>query len=251
MKAGTRIILIILVTLLGSAAAFAQSSHPNWDADAVEVLKKMDAYTASMKQFQITAESYYDARLDELTVVSNPSATVLTVDRTGSMHSMHSATNDGLHTSEIYLHKGVLTLYSNKHNFYSRAEVPEDLEVALLFALEEFDVETPLLDFLILSSLDSLVSNDESVRYLTDKSPIRGVDCHHIIISGPHVDLQVWIEEGDRPIPRRTLMTIKTVHGLPRHDVFIDWPAELDPDASTFEFEPPDGALEIEFINSP
>jgi hypothetical protein len=208
----------------------------------------MDAYTASMKQFQITAESYNDARLDELTVVSNPSATVLTVDRSGSMHS---ATNDGLHTSEIYFHKGVLTLYSNKHNFYSRTEVPEDLEEALLFALEEFDVETPLLDFLILSSLDLLISNDESIRYLTDKSPIRGVDCHHLIVSGPHADLQVWIEEGDRPIPRRSLMTFKTVHGLPRHDVFMDWTAEVDADASTFEFEPPDGALEIDFIDSP
>lgn len=154
-----------------------------------------------------------------------------------------------MHTSEIYLDKGVLTVFSNKHNYYARARVPEDLEQALLFALEEFEVETPLLDFLILNSLEHLVSDDESIIYVTDKSPIRGVDCHHIVVSGPHADLQVWGEEGDHPVPRRTVMTLKTAHGLPRHEIFMEWNEETYSDPSTFEFEPPDGAVEIKFIN--
>jgi hypothetical protein len=248
MKVFTRAVFVLLSIFFAMGAALAQDGAGNRDPAAVEVLQRMDAYMASMQRFEVTAESYNDATLDDLTIFSNPSVSVLTIDRP---NSLRSASHDGLHTSEIYLDKGVLTVFSNKHNYYARAKVPEDLEEALLFALEEFEVETPLLDFLILNSLEHLMSDDESIIYLTDKSPIRGVDCHHIVVSGPHADLQVWVEEGDHPLPRRSVMTLKTAHGLPRHEIFMDWNEEIYPDPSIFEFEPPDGAIEIRFINLP
>ncbi len=247
MKLNTRMILIMLATLLGSASVLAQSLHPNWDAEAVEILRKMDAYTASMQQVEVTLESYTDHDIGMVTV-SNPSKTKIVVDRSSSLHSV---TDSALRTSEIFFHDGELVIFSNEHNFYTRSDTPDELDEALIFALDEFGVETPALDLLLINSLEFLVSDEEFVIYVTGASSIRGIECHHVVVSGPHVDLQLWIEKGANPLPRRTLMTFKSEQGRPRHEMFLDWKALDNLDSSVFEFEPPVGAQEIGFINTP
>jgi hypothetical protein len=164
---------------------------------------------------------------------------------------LHSVSQSGSQTNEIYLHKGNLTVYTSEHKFFTQVTVPEDLKKGLMFALEEFDVEAPLFDLLVVGSLDHLLSTGEDVIYVTGDSSIRGVDCHHVLISGAHVDLQIWIEKGDKPTPKRTLMTYKDAQTLPRHDVFIDWNATDDFKSAVFKFKPPKGAIEIDFIDAP
>jgi hypothetical protein len=247
MKNGTRIVLL-LVAFACSAEAPAQDEAGNKDAAALEVLKQMDAYTESMLQFEVAVESYTDALLEELIIISNPSSSIVTVDRSGSLHA---ATDNGAYTTDVYFHNGVLTVFSDERNYYARTKVPGDLQDALVAALEDYDVEAPLFDFLLLNSLEHLVTDEISVMYVTDKSLVRGIDCHHIIVSGPRVDLQVWVQEGNQPVPIRTLMTYKSALGSPRHEVFMDWRAKANPDPSIFEFKAPDGATEIEFINLP
>ncbi len=249
MKAIIRTILVLLVTVMTNSVVYAESDPEHWDAKAVGVLRQMDDYTDSMDKFVIKAESYLDASIGSGRIISNATRTRISVDR--SSGSLHSFTNDGKHTREIFLHKGGLIVYSGKQKFYTRADVPEDLDKGLMFALEEFNVETPAQDLLVLGSLEYLVTDEEDVVYVTGDSSIRGVDCHHVLISGPHADMQIWIEKGDKPTPQRTLMIFKQGEGLPRHDVFLEWSARDGFDAATFKFEPPDGAREIGFIDTP
>lgn len=238
----------MLVMCMTSSSAFAGSDPDNWDAKALEVLKQMNAYTDSLNKFVIEAESYRDASIGEGLVISNAYKTTVSIDRP---HALHSVTESGSQTSEIYLNKGALTIYSGKQKFYSRSRVPEPLDDGLMFALEELHVETPLLDLLIVNALDRLMSPEMEVVYVTGDSLIRGVDCHHVLISGRLVDMQVWIEKGEKPVPRRTLMTYKYGEGLPRNEAFLEWKAVDGFNKSEFEFVPPDGASEIDFIDAP
>jgi hypothetical protein len=248
MKVYTKAVLVLLAMCLTNSTAFAESLPDNWDAKAVEVLKQMDAYTGSMQKFIIKTDSYNDALIGPGMVISNPLTTRVAVERPGSLHAV---TKSGSLTSEIYLDEGKLTVYSSDTNLYGHQDVPVLLSDGLFYALEEFDVETPLLDLLALKALDRLLSGDELVVYVTGDSQIRGVDCHHILISGPLVDLQVWISKGDKPVPKRTVLRYKQGEGMPRHDVFIDWSVTDGFDESEFKFVPPAGAREIGFINTP
>jgi hypothetical protein len=248
MKFAGGLVATALAMCIFSNNLLAEVYPVNWDAEAVEVLKQMDAYTDSMKKFVIKAESYTDATIGAGLVVSNPITSVVSVDRSGSLHSVSQS---GSQTNEIYLNKGNLTVYTSEHKFFTHATVPEDLKKGLLFALEKFDVETPLFDLLVVGSLEYFVSTGEDIIYITGDSSIRGVDCHHILISGAHVDLQIWVEKGDKPTPKRTLMTYKDAQTLPRHEVFIDWKETDDFKSSVFKFKPPKGAREIDFIDAP
>jgi hypothetical protein len=248
MKVYIKAMSMLLAMCLISNIAFAESLPDNWDAKAVEVLKQMDAYTDSIQKFIIKTDSYSDASIGPGMVISNPFTTRIAVQRPASLHSV---TKSGSYSSEIYLDKGKMTVYSGDEKLYTQVDVPEPVSEGLLFALEEFDVETPLLDLLILKSLDRLLSGDEVVAYVSGDSRIRGVDCHHILISGPLVDLQVWITKGDKPVPKRTVLRSKHGEGMPRNDVFIDWAITDGFDKSEFKFVPPEGAQEIGFINTP
>jgi hypothetical protein len=77
------------------------------------------------------------------------------------------------------------------------------------------------------------------------------VKLSHISDSEANTDLQLWVEKGDKPVPRKSVMTFKLEPRLPRHEMFMDWKAVDDIDASVFKFVPPDCAGQIAFIDTP
>jgi hypothetical protein len=243
-----RAVFALLFTVFATGVAVAGDVGGHHDAKAVELLNRMGTYTASMDRFVISGDTHADARLDAGLLVSNSTEVEVYVDRPGSMYIK---TFDGVTTKKIYIYDGQLTVFSSEQNFYAQAGVPEAIDEALHFALEQFDVEAPLMDLIFSDASIHLLTEQETIVYLTDKSRIRGVDCHHIAVRGLEIDLQIWIEEGDRPVPRKVLMTSKWEGGSPRHVAYLDWNPQTDLDPAVFEFKAPDNSMEIEFLDSP
>lgn len=237
----------LLLLILAGWGTVAMGDDSQKDPRALEVLNNMAAYTASLDQFQIKGAVFRDAGLGAGLVVSNPSEVTITIDRPGSIH-INSF--DGVNTREIYIHKGQLTMFSTETGFYARAQVPEGIEDAMQFAIEEFELDLPLAEFVFADSALALMKAQDELIYLTDKSRIQGVDCHQLAIRGSEVDLQLWVEEGARPAPRRILMTMKWEGGSPRNEAMLEFSALDELDAETFEFEAPEGAYEIQFVGS-
>jgi len=247
MKTFIRIILVIFITVTTAGVTYAGSDPVNHDDKAIGILKQMSAFTDSMDKYVINAESYLDATIGPGLTISDASEITVSVDRSGFLHSINKS---GLETREVFMNKGKLTVFTGPQKFYSHAEIPATLDEGLMFALEQYGVETPAMDLLILRSLNELLTDDVEVVYVTGDSTIRGVNCHHILLSGPNVAMQLWIEKGDKPMPRRSLLTFKHGEGLPRHELFLKWTAKNSFDKSLFDFKPPEGAIEIDFIEA-
>ena len=76
-----------------------------------------------------------------------------------------------------------------------------------------------------------------------------GVPCHHVLLIQESVDWQIWIQTGERPLPRKLVITYKDVPGSPQYvAVFTNW--EFDPDVpdSLFVFQVPTGAVQVEMV---
>jgi len=237
----------IVLVLIGGTSLAASAADIQKDAKALDVLNRMAAHTASIDQLTIKAEIFTDARLDAGLMVSNPAEVLITIDRPGSMYVQSF---DGLHTKKIYIHKGKLTVYNTETNFYAQAKVPEDIQDAMQYAMETFDLETPLAELFFADSAMALMTDQDTVLYLTNKSRIHGVDCHHIAVRGALADLQLWVEEGKQPVPRKIEMTMKWESGSPRSIAFLEWSSANGLDPEIFEFVPPEGAHEIKFFGS-
>ena len=95
-----------------------------------------------------------------------------------------------------------------------------------------------------------LIGSENVILYLTDKARLAGIDCHHIAIRGSEIDVQLWVEEGDKPLPRKIMITSKWEGGSPRYTANMWWNSEPDISADIFEFRAPDGAVKISFAHA-
>jgi hypothetical protein len=69
------------------------------------------------------------------------------------------------------------------------------------------------------------------------------VECEHLAFRDLDVDWQIWIEVGDKPLPRKYVITSKAVGGAPQYTLRMrDWKTNVTPAADAFSFKPPEGA---------
>ncbi|MFZ2508309.1 MAG: DUF2092 domain-containing protein, partial [Steroidobacteraceae bacterium] len=81
-----------------------------------------------------------------------------------------------------------------------------------------------------------------------ESTAILGPTAHHIAAQTNTVDFQVWIAEGERPLPLRIVLTYKNDPGQPQfRALFLDWNKTPEPAADAFVFTPPKDAHKILF----
>ena len=244
MITGTKLPIVVLAVLLGILTVVAQASGVQQDAKAIEVLKQMAAYKTSLNQLELKGVTFTDARLGAGLMVSNSEEVQLSISHPGSMRAYSF---DGVATKGLYFHDGLLTVYNSESKLYAQASIPKEIEAAMEFALEELGVEAPLMDLIYQNASAHLIGSDETILYLTDKSRIGGTDCHHLAIRGAESDVQLWVEEGDRPLPRKIMITSKWEGGSPRFIANLSWETDPKFKPGFFEFKAPEGATKIEF----
>jgi hypothetical protein len=87
----------------------------------------------------------------------------------------------------------------------------------------------------------------QSVEYV-ERTATLGAPAHHIVGKTATVDFQLWIAEGDRPLPLRAVLTYKDTPGQPQFRAqFSDWNLDIKPPDSLFTFTPPAGVNKIPF----
>jgi hypothetical protein len=127
-------------------------------------------------------------------------------------------------------------------------KAPGNIDGAIDQLFEEYDESVPIADLLFADPYATLINSSEFgvvVNSLTaDES-----SSYHLAFSGEILDWQIWIEKGSRPVPLQLVITYKEEPGAPQYRArFSEW--EFKPRLSKhfFEFTPPDGANEMEFL---
>jgi len=238
---------LLLASLLWAPVTGAEEMGVRQDARAIEVLKSASAYTASLDRVVLKSVSLTDARLGEGLMVSNATEVKVIVERP---ESAYISSFDGVDTKELFFHDGKFTVYNSEKSYYAQTEIPNNLDAAMEFILEDLDVEAPLMDLIFQDTTSRLIGSQETVIYLADKARIAGVDCHHLAVRGPESDVQLWVEEGDRPLPRKITITSKWEGGSPRFVAHLMWNTDPDFKQDTFEFRAPEGSMNIGFAQS-
>jgi hypothetical protein len=81
------------------------------------------------------------------------------------------------------------------------------------------------------------------------KGVVEGVRCDHLAFRAPHVDWQIWIQEGKEPLPRKLVITTRDVANAPQFSVVVTkWNLKPTFTAQTFSFSPPSGAKKVDFV---
>jgi hypothetical protein len=117
-----------------------------------------------------------------------------------------------------------MTIYTANHNIYAVTSRQGTLDQSIKYALDNLKIRMPLA-VVFLSTLPSELDNlGVSADYL-EKTTVTEVPCDHLAVrTAGGVDFQVWIAQGDEPLPRRIVITYKDENGQPQFWAdFFNW----------------------------
>ena len=228
-----------------STGAFCQPASVAPEAD--QSLRAMCDYMAGLEQFSVQTDNTIEVVLHSGQKIQFDNPAKLSVKRPNKFR----AERRGDIVDQTFYYDGkTLTLFMKDENIYAAAVAPPTIEEAIDFARESLDVFAPGGDLIYKNAYDILMEDVVSGFYV-GLSVIDGVKCHHLAYRGNETDWQIWIEAGDKPLPKKFIITSKWMTGAPQFAIHVgSW--ELDPkfDDAMFQFMPPDKAQETDFILS-
>jgi hypothetical protein len=219
--------------------------HAGVGNDALEALGRMGK-TLAAKQFSFSSRTLraYAGPNGELLHIAHAVKTVfkrpdrLSVDVTGDDGSVKML-DDGKN----------LTIYAVEQKKYASVAVTGGIEKALDTVEQRTGADFPLADLLNDDPGASLLSGVTSGGQV-GKATIGGVACRHFFFvqASDDLELELWLEDNDRSLPRRLIVTYRSLPGRPNFVAELsDWDFSTQAPDSDFEFKPPAGVTQVDW----
>jgi len=226
-----------------SVAILAVAACPDARADdSAALLKAMADYTAAQKSITATFDSDIEVLTPELQKIQFTSSGQLNMTRPDKFRVRRTG---GYADVELVFDGKTVSLYGNNAKAYVQADAPgtiDDLVAALQARTGGAIAGT---DLLTSNSFDQLMSDVVDAQHV-GQGVVDGVECEHLAFRGHDTDWQIWIQTGAQPIPRKYVITSKTLAGAPQYTLRIrDWKTDPIADAQAFTFKPPEGATKV------
>jgi hypothetical protein len=219
----------------------ATPASPDINPDAIAALNKMGEYLRSLKAFQVQAATTRDEVLDDGQQIQFDSH----VDLLARMPDRLRAEVNNARQHRLYLYNGKnLTVWGERVNFYATIAAPPTVGKLVTLLDDKYDIRMPLQDLFLWGTPQSKIGE---IKGAIDVGPseVEGVTCEHYAFRQEGLDWQVWIQQGDYPLPRRLVITTLSDEARPQYMAVLTWNLAPSFNEAAFEFDPPKGAERI------
>jgi hypothetical protein len=220
-------------------------STANIEPKADEVLQNMSKYLAAAARFRFKAHDMVDEVLDNGQKIQFSNTRTIAVRRPDKVIS--TITGD-LENRRAWYDGTTLAILDLNDNVYWAGEVPSNIDAMLDYVAEHFGVTLPLADLVFSDPYEAVIGGVRSGRYV-GLHKVSSIECHHLAFQQDAIDWQIWIDSGDKPLPRKVVITYKALPGQPQYiAIFDEWNLSPQLPDELFVFEPPKGAEKIELM---
>jgi hypothetical protein len=211
------------------------------------ILKKMSEYLAQAERFSVNLRNGYDVVQESGQKIEFGEVRKVTVSRPDHMR-IETERSDGDKGLVIFDGKQI-TVYLPNKNVYASASKPGTIDETIQYAVSDLKVRVPLA-MMLLTTLPSEIDRRVVSADYVEKTTITDVPCDHLAVrTGQGVDFQVWVAQGEQPLPRRIVITYISETGQPQFWAdFSDWNLAPEISDALFAFTPPNGAERIQFL---
>src|SRR5499433_2543724 len=239
-------LLILAMLLLGAWPQPGRAQPSGIDPQAEKLLRRMSDYLAGRQQFSLKAESTLEVVLTSGQKIQFDSPATLIVSRPNKLLAHRKG---DIANQEFFYDGKTLTLYNPKENVYATTAAPATIDEMFDFAREKLDVIAPGTDLFYKNAAEKMLKAFSSA-FVVGPSVVAGTKTTHLAFRAAEVDWQVWIQDGDKPLPLKFILTSKQVKGEPEFTMVIrSWDLAPKVTDQEFVFTPPKGAKKIEFLN--
>jgi hypothetical protein len=227
-----------------AAGTVAPADSDAIDDDAIDALRKMGEYLRTLNVFSVHAiVNTEDVRQDGLKVQTTSVADVL-AQRPGKLRV--EIANDKQPRTWYYDGK-TFTLWAPRPKFYAIADAPPTINELAKKLDEKFGIDVPFVDLFRWGTPES---DEKEITVAMDVGPnaINGTTCEHYVFRQPGLDWQIWIQQGDYPLPLKIVLTTTTDEARPQHETVYTWNLAPSFNDKAFAFTPPSDAKKITFL---
>ena len=228
-----------------SLAVLAAATIPGARADdAAALLKAMADYTVAQKSITATFDSDVEVVTAELEKIQFASSGELKMMRPDKLR-IHRV--GGYVDVDLVYDGKTVSLYGNNAKAYVQADAPGSIDQLVETIQQKTGGALPGADLLVANPFEHLTSDVVDGLHV-GQGVVDGVECEHLAFRGHDTDWQIWIQTGSQPIPRKYVITSKTIVGAPQYTLRIkSWKTDAISDPDTFAFRPPEGATKVSF----
>jgi hypothetical protein len=230
-----------------SAAAAGPEAEASVDPAAVAGLRRMTDYLASLPEFSLDTSSTLDVVLHSGQKIKFNSANTLTLQRPNKFHAKRYG---DLVMQDFYYDGTNLTMSNPESLVYAVVPAPPTIDETLDFIVNELDIVAPASDLLHADAIARLTGEATS-GMVVGQSVIEGKVCDHLAFRSPDVDIQVWMEAGDKPAPCKYTITTTDMAGMPEFSITVrSFDAAPKIADGLFQFTPLPGATQIDVLKN-
>ena len=239
--------LALAVVGVLSASPCARAEAAGIEPEAARLLKRMTDYLGGLQQFSVDAENW----LEDVTFSGEKIQYGFSSSIVVQCPNKLRAERTFYRSNQYFIYDGdTLTVFNPQEKVYASAPAPSTIDDLLHYARDTLDIVPPVGDMVFTNAYELLTAGVSSGRVVAQVL-VGGVECHHLAFTGPLVDWQVWIADGDEPLPYRYVLTTKDDPAFPQYEVSMsNWNTAPDVGPDRFDFTPPQDAIEIEFIQT-
>jgi hypothetical protein len=149
--------------------------------------------------------------------------------------------------SRIIVYDGTtLTLFSPRIGYWASFPAPNNIRDMLVTARDRLNLELPISDLFNWGNDPAVLTRINSAISVGGEQ-IAGQACQQYAMRQDKVDWQIWIREGDQPLPCKIVITTTDDPSMPQFTAIFNWHLDATFADDTFAFTPPEGARRIQF----
>jgi hypothetical protein len=228
----------------GKAAAAAAAAEAT--KEALAILKEASDFLAAQKAYAFEAEFSYDVVQGTGEKLEFGGSRQILVRRPDRVRAAGHG-RDGHEATLYYDGKNISVALPTDHAYVS-VEKPGDLTDVVDYLEDELGTPVPFADFIVPNFYDDVSTRIRHGAYIGDET-LLGVGCAHLAFVGEHVDFEIWVDNGEKPLIRRLVIEFKSELRHPQFRAqILKW--NLAPDArdAQFVFRPAKGAERLSIV---
>jgi hypothetical protein len=214
------------------------------DPASVQALKDMGAHLRTLKRFGVSTELTGERVLADGQKLQHTATADMDVDTPSRLRIMMSSARN---ERELYWDGKVVTLFTPAQKYYSQVEFAGTVGELVKKLEDRYNVEVPMSDLFTWGTPAAPLDKLESA--MNAGQDFIGKDlCDHYAFRQGMIDFQIWITTGDKPLPRKIVITNRADDARPQSVSLLDWNLKPTFTSADFKFTPPKGATKIEIV---
>jgi len=236
----------VLFSMLASLCLVALTAAPvraqTQGSDAKSILKAMSDYVRNQKTIELTFDSDIAVITPQMEKIQFTNSGEVLLSRPDKLRAHRVG---GYADVELFFDGKTASVLGKNINGYAQFDAPGSVDKLFEALRQGHGIALPGADLLLSNSYDVLVAGVKEAKHI-GRGVIDGRECDHLAFRNFDTDWQIWVEVGENPVPRKMVITSKTLNNAPQYTLRVkSWKTDVQPAQDAFAFVPPTGAKKL------